>query len=289
MSDQRHYAEEEPGDGIRTEKWVGAFERVLGDHQGEALSIEKKSNRANGNGRSIRGQEDELDCGERDRDGGVMQRSRSSAPTTSSSTSSENASPRVITSTLPSGIIENFNRHENLGLHRTNTDPGVLDQRRGVVHQPSTFNQSGSGSGSGRNQGSSNLLSVMDNINSTPSARRSFGDEPFISQKSDSMGLGLGGVNLPSSSTSTAALKSTSNSRSLVSISVPVSESTAETNFSTKGINFDEIYLNHAPGLRLVKVRNSLENKRVLVRLESDLGRGVSFMRRKRTAPRHSE
>lgn len=53
-------------------------------------------------------------------------------------------------------------------------------------------------------------------------------------------------------------------------------------------VAFTDLYLNHAPGLQPVRLRNTLgHGKSVLVRLESDMGRAVSFMRRKRTAPKN--
>ncbi|PWN28154.1 hypothetical protein BDZ90DRAFT_251811 [Jaminaea rosea] len=53
-------------------------------------------------------------------------------------------------------------------------------------------------------------------------------------------------------------------------------------------IVFDNLYLNHAPGLQPVHLRNHLSSGRsVLVRLESDLGHAVSFMRRKRTGAKN--
>ncbi|PWN20787.1 hypothetical protein BCV69DRAFT_283005 [Microstroma glucosiphilum] len=51
---------------------------------------------------------------------------------------------------------------------------------------------------------------------------------------------------------------------------------------------FENLYLNHAPGLQPVRLRNVLEpGKSVLIRLQSDLGHAVSFMRRKRTGPKN--
>ncbi|CAO1624072.1 unnamed protein product [Sympodiomycopsis kandeliae] len=51
---------------------------------------------------------------------------------------------------------------------------------------------------------------------------------------------------------------------------------------------FPDLYLNHAPGLQPVRLRNILgPGKSVLVRLESDMGHAISFMRRKRTAPKN--
>lgn len=55
---------------------------------------------------------------------------------------------------------------------------------------------------------------------------------------------------------------------------------------SQTAITFENTYLNHAPSLQLLTVNNLTNSKRVLVRLESNLSRGIAFMRRKRTAPK---
>lgn len=53
---------------------------------------------------------------------------------------------------------------------------------------------------------------------------------------------------------------------------------------------FDQLYLNHAPGLHPVHLHNNLSSGRsLLVRLESNLGAAVSFMRRKRIGPKKGE
>lgn len=57
----------------------------------------------------------------------------------------------------------------------------------------------------------------------------------------------------------------------------------------TSSLLLDDVYLNHAPGLLPVKIRNVDESSRVLVRLGSDLGRGLAFMKRKRTVVSEGE
>ncbi|PWN42321.1 hypothetical protein IE81DRAFT_323647 [Ceraceosorus guamensis] len=46
------------------------------------------------------------------------------------------------------------------------------------------------------------------------------------------------------------------------------------------------VYINHAPSLSTLTLRNLSAERRLLVRLESELGRGISFLKRKRTSTR---
>ncbi|UZJ55957.1 hypothetical protein CBS101457_005277 [Exobasidium rhododendri] len=48
-------------------------------------------------------------------------------------------------------------------------------------------------------------------------------------------------------------------------------------------ISIEDMYLNHAPTLQPLHIRNASNGRRVLLRLGSDLGRGLSFLRKKRS------
>ncbi|PWY99463.1 hypothetical protein BCV70DRAFT_162624 [Testicularia cyperi] len=52
-------------------------------------------------------------------------------------------------------------------------------------------------------------------------------------------------------------------------------------------LRFEQSYVNHAPCIHHVKVSNRHSDQSVIVRLESDLRHGMSFMRRKRSAPKN--
>jgi hypothetical protein len=53
----------------------------------------------------------------------------------------------------------------------------------------------------------------------------------------------------------------------------------------TESILMEDVYLNHAPGMHPLHIRNVSNEKRVLLRLGSDLDRGLVFLRRKRSGP----
>lgn len=52
---------------------------------------------------------------------------------------------------------------------------------------------------------------------------------------------------------------------------------------SQEGISLPDIYLNHAPSLQPLRIQNLLGDRRVLLRLSSDLGRALTFLKRKRS------
>jgi len=51
-----------------------------------------------------------------------------------------------------------------------------------------------------------------------------------------------------------------------------------------QGVMLENLYLNHAPSLQPLRIQNVSDGQRVLLRLGSDLGRGLSFMKRKRSS-----
>jgi hypothetical protein len=52
---------------------------------------------------------------------------------------------------------------------------------------------------------------------------------------------------------------------------------------SQETISLPNIYLNHAPSLQPLRIQNLLGDHRVLLRLSSDLGRALTFLKRKRS------
>jgi hypothetical protein len=57
----------------------------------------------------------------------------------------------------------------------------------------------------------------------------------------------------------------------------------------TEGIEMEGIYLNHAPCFQTLRIKNISDGKRILLRLGSDLGRGLTFLRKKRSGPEPKE
>lgn len=52
---------------------------------------------------------------------------------------------------------------------------------------------------------------------------------------------------------------------------------------SQEAVSLPDMYFNHAPTLQPLQIQNLLEDRRVLLRLSSDLGRALIFMKRKRS------
>jgi hypothetical protein len=52
---------------------------------------------------------------------------------------------------------------------------------------------------------------------------------------------------------------------------------------SESSIELEGVYVNHAPSITKLVLRNLNKGQRTLVRIESDLGRGLSFLKRKRS------
>lgn len=265
LKSPRFDVDEEPGDSHSSgQRWVGAFERVLGDR--ESLALE-----------------------------------RSSKP-----------SVKQVPSTNPV-----------IGARDNRSLPNRLSAPEDSVSEPTRSTAaSRAGSSHSSSQGSPPLRSTATSeipaIQQTSVVGNSPFDQPQASSSSETSynGGGLtrfrtnsssGSFSLPPSSVASTqnASSSTSYGASLqprtkqaptfAHIVPPQLHDTAELRVHSQGpaivsvnvqdcLRFERSYINHAPCVHHVMVTNHSSDRSALVRLESDLRQGLTFMRRKRSS-----
>ncbi|PWN51624.1 hypothetical protein IE53DRAFT_367903 [Violaceomyces palustris] len=255
----RFEIDEEPGDEIHGSKahWMGAFERVLGD-QADCLSSDQRHKGRKGAASSLmlgglshdaRGPRQMYD------DHYIEKSSRSS--TGSSGLSSGGNSPSVNTaldSVTKARIEEEWNKAAQ--GRWTSLDP----------ERPSAKGSAIRG------------VKVTDGLPSCATTKDTSTTHPLRHHKSSS---GLAPTPTANSRSSYGDLPSQFNICFEPIRSGP--QLVAITNINSAALQ--QTYVNHAPSVHPMKVTNVSEGLTALVRMETDLRRGISFMRRKKSAP----
>ncbi|SPO23755.1 uncharacterized protein UTRI_03725_B [Ustilago trichophora] len=262
--------EEEPGDSHSSsgQHWVGAFERVLGDR--ESLASERPS--------------------------------RAAAKPVVSTNPLIGARDARSLSARPVGLSED---------HASEPSRSTTASRAGSSHS------SGHGSPSLHSIPPSDLLSTPAALSdhstqnqTLASSEADYNGEALTRFRTNSSSGSVSLVSLPPSSTASThnASSNTSYGASLQSrtkpapcplhIGPPQLNDTAELTVHSTGpahvsinvqdcLRFEQSYINHAPCVHHIMVTNRSSDHSALVRLESDLRQGLTFMRRKRSTPQN--
>lgn len=292
----RYEAQAAPSEGSRSAAeakktaWVGAFERVLGDHPDESApaerskaskpAIEVRSPNLEQRGGQGGQQRDSLSAGDWFGNG---ERGSTSAEGDGTQPSAPKASPRrpVLPSqrskTLPKPVAGVQEESKPQGPSARGSDQASIPESASSDNNEARQRpQQAQNASSGLSHKSSNraLRATANSPVPVPpkasSIIRSYAPEPEDDHTSKDHSTAL-----------TASLRraKTTSGPSLVEVF---------SRHQSDKVVFEDLYLNHAPGLQPVRLRNVLEpGKAVLVRLQSDLGHAVSFMRRKRTGPKN--
>lgn len=284
----RYEAQAAPSEGSRgaaeakTTAWMGAFERVLGDHAEEAAPAEREKRPKPSNDRAYSSIKDDVGSVqakglEGDKGSSLLKpadAATTSIPTKSgASTSSASAMPKssprrpISKQAKVVGAKEPMNRSED--------SDSTYEVHRSVPSSPPSSSSRLAHMTSNRSlrapPSSSSSTTLMAPPPQLPASKQSIRSYAPDHEEHDEVKYG---ADNPASGLAKAASGPT-----LLDV------------FSRSPDNkvvFDDLYLNHAPGLRPIRLRNTLgPGRSVLVRLESDLGNVVSFMRRKRTAPKN--
>lgn len=291
----RYEAQAAPSEGSRgaaeakKTAWLGAFERVLGDHPDESAPAERSKSSKPANEvrspnleqRSSQGgqQRDSLSAewsgnGER---GNIGTEADGAPPLAPKASPRRPLLPSQRSKTLPKSAVAVQEEGKSQGPHPRGFDSASITEIASGDHNDATQRaQQPQNPSSGLSHKPSNR--ALRNTATSPvpvppkasSIIRSYAPEP----EDEDTNKGL-------STTLAASL------RRAKPISGPSLVEAFSRHQSDK-VPFEDLYLNHAPGLQPVRLRNVLEpGKSVLVRLQSDLGHAVSFMRRKRTGPKN--
>lgn len=237
--------------------WVGAFERVFGEHGRDELDAERDWRPRNTPAGAAHASAS-AGCGavriiakdsqhQQQSEAGTTPDTRySSASAASSAPSSQGDN---VYGTSPLAAASRAPQAMQLQRSRSGSNGGGSSSNEASLKPPKAASPRAVPTSSAAGVGSYSLAPPR--APSVPVAR-SVGDEPA------------------------ARLQCTSSGPSLVST-------------SESCIVLEDVYVNHAPSLHTFTLRNTSDAARCLVRLESDLGRGISFLKRRRTAPLESE
>lgn len=261
--------DEEPGDSHSSsgQHWVGAFERVLGDR--ESLASERPSRAT---AKAVPSTNPVI--GARD--------ARSMSTRTSTM---EDTAPELSRS---AGVSRAGSSHSS--------GPASPSLRGGALSEASPH----------QSALSDNLSNQGQQLSGNPEADYNGGALTRFRTNSSSGSMSL--VSLPPSSVASTqnASSNTSYGTSLqaygkqapfpLHIGPPQLNDTAELKVQSQGpahisvniqdcLRFEHSYINHAPCVHHIIVSNRSTDRSALVRLESDLRQGLTFMRRKRSAP----
>lgn len=248
--------EEEPGDGNdgARQPWVGAFERVLGDQ--ESLAHDRPSRSA---AKAVQSTNPVIGAQRINVPDNKESINRSTAPSAASTSthSSGQTSPALPATTAP--LDDSLSaRSLPLSLHADANDTTLSRYR--------TTSSSDSLSGTSLPPSSATSTHNASSYTSSGPASHTQSQSHFKQQQHH-----FGPVQF----NDTDDLQVQAHGPSLVSISI------------ANCLRFEQSYINHAPCIHHVKVSNRNTEQSVVIRLESDLRQGMSFLRRKRSAPKH--